>query len=319
MYGEPESRGEFWQNRSYQETAIHGFDCGFISEEFAGFVTHNSLTIWPHNRPSTEFTTVPFQPIGPIESICVAGQATFLLSKAVVLIIPFNRFEHPESLALPPGGAGSITPFEDRVAIGFPTTQLIVRVSGHGEQKSIGIPFRGVKCLVGIGSHLVCGVTNSCVIRRLTGNGQETGIFVGHCGVVMRLERLSEKRFVSYGQDDTVRVWNVEERSIVITVVLGHVEVVALAGSDDFVMCGLQSRRIAVVDMRKAVPVLGVQTQEFLPNKMLYCVGSDVLLVFAVNEADPSVIFGEIDRRAARKTVFRKYQRFTVERKAFGL
>jgi hypothetical protein len=212
-----------------------------------------------------------------------------------------------------------MTPFEDGVAIGFPATQLIVRVSGHGEQKSISIPFRGVKCLVGIEGHLICGVTNSCVIRRITRGGQETGIFVGHCGSVVRLERLSEKRFASYGQDDTVRVWNVEERSLVVTIMLGHVALVALAGSDDFVVCGLQSRRIAVADMRKAAPALGLQTQEFLPNKMLYCPVSDVLLMFAVHEADPSVIFGDADRRGARKSVFRKYQRLTIERKAFGL
>jgi hypothetical protein len=39
---------------------------------------------------------------------------------------------------------------------------------------------------------------------------------------------------------------------------------------------------------------------------MVYCQASDILFVFAVHEAGPSAIFGDGDRRGARKTVFRK-------------
>jgi hypothetical protein len=316
MYAEGEARVEFWVNKPYQDLGIQGFDCGFIADEFAGFATHNALTIWPHRRGGTDVTTVPFQPIGAIETICVAGQATFLLSKSIMQIIPFNRFEPTSSLPLPVSGPASMTVFRDGVVIGFPAAQALLAVNAHGEQQSIAIPFRGVKSIIGIGEHLVCGVPNSCVIRRITGTGCESGVFVGHCGAVVRIDKFAERTFASYGQDDTVRVWDAEDRALLATIVLGHVTLVALAGSSDFVICGLQSRRIAVADIRKGAAAFGVQTQEFLPTNMLYCAASDVLFVFAVHEADPSVIFADAERR---KTVFRKYQRFTAERRTYGL
>jgi hypothetical protein len=319
LYGTGEARDEFWQNRPFQEIGIHAFDCGFIAPEYAGFVDHNTLTIWPHTRPTADFTSISFDPIGPIEIVCMSGQATFLLSKMAVLIIPFNRFEPAQRLGLPGKGAGTMAPFGDGVVIGFPTSQILVTVSADGDLRSIPVRFRGVRAVAGFDEFLICGVTNSCVIRRVTVSGHEAGAFVGHCGAVTGIEKLSEKTFTSYGEDDTVRVWDADQEALLATIVLGHVNLVGIAGSSDFVVCGLQSRRIAVADIRRRGPALGVQTQEFLPNRMSFCQESDTLFVFAVQEVDPSFMFAESDRREPKRNVFRTYKRFTAEKRTAGI
>jgi WD40 repeat protein len=307
-----------WQTRPSQDTAIVNFEGGFIGEEFASFTNpaaglgQRALTLWEYRKPGSDFTTFNFESNLVIDSMCMTSRAAWFLSKTTVLIISFSRFDPPRSVDLPASGSGVLMPFLDGVVVGFSSSQSLYCVDPTADVNAIPLPFKGVTCMTNIKEKLICGVTGSAVLHLLTCEGVEERVFLGHCGPVTRIERLSDNSFASSAQDNTVRVWDVRDRTPISTILLPNVGVTALAGSRDYVICAFQNKRVGVVRLTGDRPaaILGIQTQDFTPFRMVFDPKDDVLYMFAVREGDQRIMFAENGRKGRTMTLFRRFQGF---------
>jgi hypothetical protein len=322
LYAEDQGEGErdagLWQVRPSQDTAIVNFECGFIGEEYAAFTNpgagagQTALTVWKYRRQNPDFTAFNFESAVSFEAMCLTASAAWFLSKTTLSIISFSRFDPPRSVNLPASGAGSLMPIMNRVAVAFAGSQSIYCVDLTANVNAIGLPFRGVACMVGITGHFLCGVTDSAVVRLVTLTGMEDRLFLGHCAPVTRLEKLSENTFASAAQDDTVRVWDLHDRAPLLTILFPHVAVTAMTGSTDHVICGFESKRIGVVNLtgERNAPVLGIHTQDLTPLKMVFDAQLDTLYMFAVRDADHRSSFSDGNRNKGKQTIFRQYPGF---------
>jgi WD40 repeat protein len=313
-----DGRPGFWQARQSQDTAIVNFEGGFIGEELASFTNpaagagQRALTVWEYRRPRSDFTTFNFESNVSIDSMCITSSAAWFLSKTTVLIISFSRFDPARSVDLPASGSGVLMPFLDGVVVGFSTSQSLYCVDATADVNAVPLPFKGVACMTSVNKKLVCGVTGSAVLHLLTREGAEERVFLGHCGTVARIERLSDNLFTSAAQDNTVRVWDTRDRTPIATILLPQIGVTALAGSGDYVICAFQNKRVGVVRLTgdRPAPILGVQTQDFRPFKMVFDPKDDALYMFAMREGDQRIIFADSLRKGRQTTVFRKYPGF---------
>jgi WD40 repeat protein len=327
LYGEDPAKvssdrfltNEIWQSRAYHDQTIANFECSCLSDDHAGFVapaagSQRGVTVWSYRRPQSEFMTFNFECPRPVDAMALTGSSAWLLSKGSLSLVPFCRWDAPRTMTLGTTGAGTICPFLDGVAVGTtpagPGPSLFYSsAKAPGEIKTLTHFYKGITCLAGIATRLVCGITGGSLLRLLSLEGREERVFVGHCGPVTRLQRLSDATFASAGQDDTVRIWDVRDRNPLSTILLPHISVTALTGSEDLVVCGFQSRCVGIVDLKKNVPLIGVQTQDFVPKSVAFDQSSGALYVFAVRESEQRLIFTDNERQN-RQTVLRKYSGF---------
>jgi WD40 repeat protein len=125
---------------------------------------------------------------------------------------------------------------------------------------------------------------------------------------------MSDVLFASRGEDETVRIWDVRQRNPVSSVLLPHISVCSLAGSDGYLMCGFHTKRIGVVELRKdhGKALLGVQTQDYMAVALSYDEKKDHLAMFGIVDKEPiqnSMVFVDNEGHS-RQRVFRRYSNF---------
>jgi hypothetical protein len=137
----------------------------------------------------------------------------------------------------------------------------------------------------------------------------------------MAVERMSDLLFVSRGDDHTVRIWDIRDRSPVSSVLVPQISVLSMTGSENYVVCGFHTKRIGVVELRKdrGKAILGIQTQDYVAVALNFDQPSDSLAMFGVVEKDPiqnSMVFVDNDGQS-RQRIFRRYANF-IGREADG-
>jgi WD40 repeat protein len=207
-----------------------------------------------------------------------------------------------------------MTDFLGGAMVGFPSLAVLYVVGHNADVTSTSLFFTGVSALIALSGKVVCAVPGSSVLRVLGENGRDERILAGHCGVIDLIHKLSEKRFATSGQDDSIRVWDIGELCPVAAVLLPGVGITSLAGSDDFLVCGFKNNRIGVVDLIRGKPFFGIETQNIVPAKLAFDQAADTLYVFGACENElhgpQRTVFDDGERQFEQK-IFRKYQRLT--------
>jgi WD40 repeat protein len=161
---------------------------------------------------------------------------------------------------------------------------------------------------------IVCGISQSGTVRLINPDGRDERAFVGHCGPVLGLERMSDVLFASRAEDETVRVWDIRQQGPVSSVLLPRVSVCSITGCPGHVICGFHNKRLGVVELRKdhGKAVLGVQTQDYMAIALSYDSQGDSLAMFGVIDKEPmqnSMVFVDSDGQN-RQRIFRRYTNF---------
>jgi hypothetical protein len=308
-----------WQSRAFEDVKLEYFDCAALGPDCAAFastpfggtikqisVISSNSQLRRHNL-ETDLT---------IEAMCVDMGAVWALHSAGIIRLAFDS--GVRSARVTSFGSGNIASFVGGAAIvGYASSPLLYFVPPAFDVRQISLSHRGVTCLTGFGRRILCGITGSGSLRLIGLDGKEERAFVGHCGQVMGVERLGEATFASRGEDETVRIWDVREKTAVACVLLPRVSVTTMTGSKDVVVCGFHTKRIGVVDLRSdgGKAVLGVQTQDYVPIALRFDQGSDSLAMFGVVEKEPiqsSMVFVDNDGQS-RQRIFRTYSHFMGE------
>jgi hypothetical protein len=312
------SRADIWQSRPYEDAKILYFECAALSRDTAAFAAtsfgtvHKVLSVLKYREPGAQWQRFSLETEAGIDALCLNSNAAWALFNSTVTRVAFAR--RAQSARLPIVGCGNIALFGEGAMIAFPTSPTLCFVTPAMELRQIGLRYRGVTCVHTFGDSLLCGISGSGTIRQLSPDGREQRAFVGHCGQVMGLEKMSDATFASKGEDETVRIWDVRERSPVSSVLLPHTSVVSLAGSRDYIVCGFHTKRVGVVELRKdrGKALLGVQTQDYVAVAMNFDQESDSLAMFGVVDKEPiqnSMVFVDNDGQS-RQRIFRKYAGF---------
>jgi hypothetical protein len=125
---------------------------------------------------------------------------------------------------------------------------------------------------------------------------------------------MADSLFVSRCKDETVRIWNIRERSPGSRLLLPHMSVGLLAESAHCLVCGFHNKRISVVELsrgrRKAI--LGIQAHDYAAVAMNFDERADALAMVGVLDRDHvqnNLLFTDSDGQS-RKRGFRKYWDF---------
>jgi hypothetical protein len=125
---------------------------------------------------------------------------------------------------------------------------------------------------------------------------------------------MANSLFISRCKDETVRIWNVRERSPGSRFLLPHMSVGLLAESAHCLVCGFHNKRISVVEIsrgrRKAI--LGIQALDYATVAMNFDERADTLAMVGVVDRDQmqnNLLFTDSDGQS-RKRGFWKYWDF---------
>jgi hypothetical protein len=309
-----------WQSRPFDDVKLDYFECAAVNAECAAVISapitaHQKLIQFMRYRESPgAWHRIPVDAHGSVDALCVGGEVAWVLSDSVVRGVPLASGESAIAARLPIFGSGNLTLFRDGAVAAFPTSAMLFFVSARGTARQIPVQSRGVACLTAVGDSLVCGATQSGTVRMVAADGRDERAFVGHCGPVLGLESLGGPLFASRGEDETVRVWDVRQRNPIASVLLPHISVCSMAGSEGYLICGFHNKRLGVVELRKdhGKAVLGVQTQDYMAVAMNYDARTDQLAMFGLVDKEPiqnSMVFVDNDVQS-RQRIFRRYTNF---------
>jgi hypothetical protein len=309
-----------WQSRPFEDVKVGYFERAALTTECAAFVTppisteEKLIQFLKYREPSAEWQGVPFHAQASIDAMKLAPDMAWILCDSVVRGVPFNGTERSVSACLNVFGSGSLALFGDGVVVGFPTASVLYFIKRSGQVRPAVVHHRGIACVGTVGDSVVCGVSQSGTMRLIHPDGRDDRAFIGHCGPVMEIERMSDVLFASRGDDETVRVWDIRQRNPISSVLLPHVSVCSMAGSSEHLICGFHNKRIGVVELRKdhGKAVLGVQTQDYMAAALSYDGPTDHLAMFGVVDKEPiqtSMVFVDNDGNS-RQRVFRRFANF---------
>ena len=310
-----------WQTRPYEDTKIMYFETAAIGDEYAAITsapfsgTKKTLSYMRYREQNPQWTTISLEVQSPVDSMCISGGTAWVMSSSVVCKVPIDARESYLSTKLPIVGTGGITPYDNGAIATFPASPSIFLFNQRAEYHRLKVPCDGVMCATGINSKIAYAPSQSGTIRLISNTGAEERAFVGHSGRVTAIERLSDSLFASRGEDDTVRVWDIRDRTPKSVVLLPRVSVMSLAGSQDFLICGFHNKKLGVVDLRQCngKPFLGVHTQDYIAITMRFDQTRDSLAMVGVVEKDSltnnSIVFIDSDGQS-RQRIFRKYSHF---------
>ena len=314
---QPPGNDGMWLSRPCADEKISYFDVAALSTEHAAY-TYSSLagkklSFTGYGKQIMPWTTVQLDIQTPVESMCLNGGNAWILSDATVLKVPLDGTAPQLTTKLTTRGTGLISTHMNGAVVSFPASPNIFLFGNSAGCQSVRLPYKGIVCATGVSDRIVCGVSESGTLRLVSPSGAEERVFVGHCGQVMGVERLSETKFASHGDDSTVRVWDIRDQNPCATLLLPNVSVLSMTGSDDFLVCGFHNKCIGVVDLRnyRGKALFGVQTQDYQPWTIKFNPTTDRLAMFGVLDKVPaipsSMVF--IDGRGQQR-VFREYSRF---------
>jgi hypothetical protein len=309
-----------WQTRPFEDLKIGYFECAALTTDCAAFVAppistqQKAIQFLRYRDAPVQWHRVPLDAPASIDCMCLAGDVAWVLCDSVVQRVSLNATEATTAARLSVFGSGALALFRDGAVAGFPTAATLFFLNGRGYVRQIPVRYRGITCLASVGDSVVCGVSQSGTLRQVAPDGREARAFVGHCGPVVGVQCMSDAMCASRGEDETVRIWDVRQRSPVSSVLLPHVSVCAMAGSRGHLICAFHNKRIGVVELRKdrGKAVLGVQTQDYMAVALSYEPRSDLLAMFGVVDKEPiqnSMVFVDNDGQS-RQRVFRRYTNF---------
>lgn len=308
-----------WQIRGYSDKFINfNFESLAMSDDVAAFATvqiGNNRVISLHklNEPTMQWQSITVNIKTGIESMCLDNDSTWLYSNHLLYQLPFNSPIHnPVNIPISIGG-GNVSCFGNGVVACYSQSSQLHFVNKLDEICSFNTSYKGFTCACEINDHLACGIAGSGTFRNLNSQCVEERTFVGHCGQVLGIEKLSENLLVSRSEDSTVRVWDIRKEVPVTQISPNHVSVLSLSGDERFLVCGFHHKTIGVFDLRKPEKsILGVQTQDYEPVLLKYNSSDDFLSMFGVIDKDSnkdSMLFMD-NNGLSRQRVFRKYNNF---------
>jgi WD40 repeat protein len=232
--------------------------------------------------------------------------------------VSLTHREPARFVTLPASGSGHLIDVPYGAIAGYPSGSSLFSITHKGEISSTPLLIKGVSAMANIGGKIVCVAEGSAVMRLLALNGREQRLFVGHCGPVKLLQKIVENMFASWGQDDSIRIWDIRDRASVATILAPSMAVTAMTGSSEYLICGFQNKRIGVIDIANRKPLFGVETNDFVPASMAFDKGADVLYAFGAHDSQrgpqPRAVFGDNERQFEQK-VFRKCSSFIGTRR----
>jgi WD40 repeat protein len=308
-----------WHSRRYEDVKLMCFESAALGAGNAAIIStpfsrgRKVLSVFRCCEPSSQWSRFPIHVNSPISSMCLDSQNAWVLSKSSVFRVSLLS-EARVTSRLPIAGSGSLTLFRDGAMAAFPIAHCLFFVRPAGEVRPIPIRYSGVTCLSALNDRVVCGVAGSGALRLVDPDGREERAFVGHCGQATAAEPMSHFLFASRGEDQTVRIWDLRQRTPLSTILLANVSVASLAGSGSYLVCGFQNRSIGVVELRKdrGKALLGVQTQDYVPIAMRFDSQADLLAVFGLADKEmigSGVMFTDGDGQSHQQ-IFRKYSDF---------
>jgi hypothetical protein len=309
-----------WQTRPFEDTKIGYFESAALTTDIAALVAppistqQKVLQFLRYRDAPLQWHRVPLDAPASIDSMCLSADTCWVLCDSVVHKVSLNGTEPTLAARLSVFGSGGLALFRDGTVAGFPTAAALFFVNGRGYVRPIPVRYRGITSLATVGDSVVCGISQSGTLRLVNADGREERAFVGHCGPVTGVQRMSDVLCASRADDETVRIWDVRQRSPVSSVLLPHVSVCAMAGSAAHLVCAFHNKRIGVVELRKdhGKAVLGVQTQDYMAVALSYESRSDQLAMLGVVDKEPiqnSMVFIDSDGQS-RQRVFRRYTNF---------
>jgi hypothetical protein len=317
-YGETKS---IWQTRTYTDTNLAYFEGTALTGSLAAVTyvpfggTQRTLSVVQYNEEDATWMTQALPVRTPVESMAIDSQFAYMLTGDRLYRAPIARDGACESAQIPPSASGKMTvAFADGAVAGFRSSSQLLYLTPSLEVRPISTTYRGVMCLAPIEDHLLCGVLASGVVRLITTDGCEIRGFVGHAAPVLQVAKLSEQTFASSADDATVRVWDVRDRSPIVSVATGGTTAVNVTGSTDYLISALRNRAVHVFDLRNAggKPVLAITTQDYEATNLQYNEHNDTMALFGVFEkeaARDSMLF--IDNEGQnRQRIFRIYRGF---------
>ena len=309
-----------WLNRPFADETLKSFTAAALDDVHAAFTftdpqsTKQMLSVMPLGTPRSGWRSFELDLPTRVEAMCVNGGTAWLLSNSTVCKVPLDGSDSRCSVTLACPGGGTIAGYHDGAVVSSPSSNNLFLLNNAAVCQTVRVPYKGVLCASGLGNRIVCSITDSGTMRLVSpATGAEERVFVGHCGQVMGIEWLAENKFASRSDDGTVRVWDVRDHNPCATLLLPHVSVLAMAGSENFLMCGFHNKCIGVVDLRNRCgqAMFGVQTQDYVPCTMRFTPAADTLAMFGVLDKFPigpsSMVF--VDQQGQQR-VFREYSRF---------
>jgi hypothetical protein len=314
------STHSIWQTRPFDDTKIMYFECAHLTRDIAGIATtsfgstHKVLSVLHYREPDAQWQSFGLGTDAGVDGVAIGSESAWALFDSTVGRVSLWQKMPVQSVRIPAVGSGSIAVFGAGAVVAFPTSSQLSFLTPLLGVMPVAVPYRGITCLGAIEDNLVCGICGSGTMRLIRPDGREVRAFVGHCGQVMGIEWMSDAIFASRGEDDTVRIWDIRERSPISSVLLPRVSVVSLTGSSGYVVFGLHTKRIGVIELRKdrGKAVLGVPTQDYVAVAMKFDQPSDSLAMFGVVDKElvpNSMVFVDNDGQS-RQRIFRKYTNF---------
>ena len=353
LFDQP-SENNIFQSRPFTDEKLTNFDAFCLTNTYELYAsinfgaTQRMLYIKNYREgpdPSVRHYTIESK--SPIDSISMnsVDNSAWLLSKSNLIRIPLSntgssilnstqitidlsKIDMNNTLEFVTDGVLSV--YGNGTVVGFPSVPnrlFFARVKENNEpdiimcnSKNRYDGYRAFCCLDSSSNindqKLLCAISKSTAIRLIDPNHEcsEIRSFVGHCGQVLGIEKLSENLFVSRSDDETVRIWDIREKSQISTITTPNISAISLTGCDDYVICGFHNRYICAVDLRKdyGKPVLGVSTDDYSAIALSYMKSDDSLAMLGMVDKDTvkdSMMFVDANRQNKQR-IFRFYSNF---------
>ncbi|OHT08846.1 hypothetical protein TRFO_22509 [Tritrichomonas foetus] len=320
----------FQSREAYKEEKLSYFEAHALTDEYAAYTslsigaTQRMLYLMKYRENvsssnGSHLLHFPIESKTIIDSLALDHNNAWMLSKGKIIKLSLTQ-NIPQTISKIDDefGDGVLNLFNGGLIVGFPDLpkKLFYINENDGNVNIINTNYDGFRAISTVqnSSKLLCAVSKSTTIRLLSPHGNEERAFVGHCGQVLGVQPLSENIFVSRGDDETVRIWDIRDRAQVSTITTPRISAISLTGCNDYLVCGFHNKYVCAVDLRKdrGKPILGVYTQDYSAITLKYRREDDSLAMFGVIDKDSnkdSMMFVDTNGQS-RQRIFRLYSHF---------
>jgi hypothetical protein len=279
-----------WQRRDFDDIKLGYFEAAALTTQCAAFVLpigahQKAVQFMRYRETAQQWQGISLDVQKPVEAMCLNEDTAWILTDSVAHGISLIG-DPPIIVRLTATGSGTIAPMGEGIVAGFPNSPRLFLINRRAQVFEVPVRYGGVTSVAAIGDHALCAIPESGTIRMIAADGRDDRSFVGHCGPVVGIARMSQNLFASHGRDETVRVWDTRQPGPLSSVVHPHVSVTCLAGSPLHLVCGFASHRLGVVELRKdhCKPVLGVDTPGLTALSLSYDDSADHLSLFGASD-----------------------------------
>lgn len=309
-----------WQQRKYTDTRLMFFESLALADQVAAITytaigaRQRTISVLRYREPRAVWKSCTVDMQAHVEGLAVNNDFAWLLTGDKIYRAPLDRNSVPNYAEIP-GVPGDrvIMPFRNGAVAGFSQSPSLVFVDHSMTVAQVKTGYPGIKCVTLVNDRPICAVPHSSMIHMVDVNGAEVETYIGHCGPVNGLVRLSDDVFASYGGDATIRVWDVRDRWSLASITGNGQPVVSVTGSGDYLCVALHDRSIAAFDIRSGCkPLLVDKTQDYEAASLFYNQSDDMLAMFGVADKEhnhDSIVFMDSDGQNRRR-IFRIYDEF---------